>query len=99
MEKCTFCIHKIKNVKILAKADKRELKDGDVVTACQASCPSQAIQFGDVNDPESKVSKSLKEERSYSLLEDLNTVPAIKYKTKIRNTEHLVADANAKGGH
>jgi len=60
MEKCSFCVQRIQAGKLTAKKEKRELKDGDVVTACQASCSTGAIVFGDMNDPESKISKLLK---------------------------------------
>lgn len=99
MEKCTFCTHKIKQAKNTAKNENRALKDGDVVAACQASCPTGAIVFGDVNDPESRVSKSLKDANNYSLLEELNAQPAVKYKSKIRNTAHLKRDAGGHHGH
>jgi molybdopterin-containing oxidoreductase family iron-sulfur binding subunit len=89
MEKCSFCVHKIKAAKNKAKLEDRAVKDGDVVTACQSSCPTGAIVFGDLNDPNSRVSQTLKEERYYSLLEELNTRPAVRYASKIRNTEKL----------
>ena len=86
MEKCSFCVQKIKEGKARAKKEKRELKDGDVKTACQSSCPAEAITFGDLNDSNSKVSRLFNEKNSYALLDDmLNTKPAVRYKTKIRN--------------
>lgn len=89
MEKCTFCIHRIKDEKRQAKVDGRELKDGDVKTACQQSCPAQAIVFGDLNDKQSQVWKEFKGDRSYSLLEELNTKPAVRYQSRIRNSDSL----------
>ena len=99
MEKCTFCTHKIQAAKSLAKNEGRELKDGDVTTACEASCPTGAIVFGDMNDPESRVSKERAEQRSYALLEEWNAAPAVKYQSKIRNTAELKRDKGHGGGH
>lgn len=96
MEKCSFCTHRIQQAKTKAKLEDRSMKDGDVVTACQASCPTQAIVFGDLNDPKSRVSLSLTDQRHYSLLEDLNTRPAVQYASKIRNVDKLKGD---RGGH
>lgn len=98
MEKCTFCTHKIHQAKSKAKLEDRKVRDGEIVTACQSSCPTQAIVFGDLNDPNSKVSQSLKDQRHYSLLEELNTRPAIQYATKIRNTVSLKGDKHGHGG-
>lgn len=100
MEKCTFCFHKIRGVKEIAKQEGRKLKDGDVKTACQEACPADAIIFGDMNDSESKISKSLNNERTYSLIEEVNAQPNLKYLTKIRNTKKLKNDhAGHGGGH
>ena len=88
MEKCTFCIQRVKSSKAKAKKEDRELKDGEVQTACQQSCPAQAITFGDLNNSKSEVSKEFNKKNSYALLDPLlNTKPAVKYKTKIRNTK------------
>ncbi len=86
MEKCTMCVHRIQAGKLEAKLEKRKLKDGDVKVACQQTCPTNAIIFGDGNDPESEVSKSLKSERTYYVLEEINTKPGVGYQTKVRNT-------------
>ena len=99
MEKCTFCTHKIHAEKSNAKNEGREIKDGDISTACEASCPTGAITFGDMNDPESRVSKAMADERSYSLLEEWNARPSVRYQTKIRNTAELKTDGHGKGGH
>lgn len=101
MEKCTFCTHRIQQAKTKAKLADRQMQDGDVVTACQSSCPTQAIIFGDLNDPKSRVSQSLTDQRHYSLLEDLNTRPAIQYASKIRNSDQLKGNekSHEKGGH
>ena len=88
MEKCSFCVQKIQEGKAKAKKQNRELKDGDVKTACQLACPAEAITFGDLNDSESKVRQLFHAKNSYALLDDmLNTKPAVKYRTKIRNTK------------
>ncbi len=85
MEKCSMCIQRIQDGKLSAKRDRKPLKDGAIQTACQQSCPSDAIIFGDKNDPNSKISKYLAEERKYVVLEDLNVQPRVNYLTKIRN--------------
>lgn len=99
MEKCTFCVQRIKEAKNKAKLEDRKLKDGDVKTACQTACPTQAILFGDLNDPESQVAKIFKEEpRSYALLEEWHAAPSVRYLSKIRNNDKE-APAAQKGGH
>ena len=88
MEKCTYCVQRIQNAKIQAEIDGREdrrVKDGEIVTACQAVCPTEAIIFGDTNDPNSRVSKVKRNERNYSLLEDLNTRPRTTYLSQLKN--------------
>ncbi len=89
MEKCTFCIHRIRDKKSNAKLLDQALKDGDVKTACQQSCPTQAITFGDVNNANSAVAKAYQQPQSYILLEELNTKPAVRYQVKVRNTAEL----------
>ncbi len=87
MEKCTFCVQRINEAKHHAKNEGRDmLGDGEVLTACQQACPADAIVFGNMNDPESKVSKSMQSERGYHVLQALNIIPSITYKAKIRNT-------------
>lgn len=82
MEKCTFCAHKIKRAKLDADADGRELADGDVQPACVQSCPAEAMVFGDMTDPDSKVAKQLGSGRSGQLLESLGTKPRVFYLEK-----------------
>jgi molybdopterin-containing oxidoreductase family iron-sulfur binding subunit len=79
MEKCTFCVQRIKTAEIAADADKRELKDGELKPACAQSCPATAIAFGDLNDPESKVSRLFQSGRGEKLLEEVGTQPKIVY--------------------
>ena len=85
MEKCTYCIQRISAARIFAKETGTKIKDGDVVTACQAACPAQAIHFGDLNDRESKVAKIKKSERNYAMLGELNVRPRTTYLAKVRN--------------
>lgn len=87
MEKCTFCVQRIKEAKNIAKDENRSLKDGDVKTACQSVCPTNAIVFGDLNDPKAKVSEWFASQRNYTLLEEFNAAPRVRYLAKIRNTD------------
>lgn len=96
MEKCSFCVQRIHEGKGLAKDKGVALKDGDIKTACQTACPTNAIVFGDMNDSESQVSKLFKSQRTYALLGELNTVPSVRYMSKIRNSESL---AGGEGHH
>ncbi|TDO21553.1 TAT-variant-translocated molybdopterin oxidoreductase [Pedobacter duraquae] len=90
MEKCSMCIQRIQAGKLQAKIEKRPLKDGDIKMACQEACSANAIIFGDGNDPNSEVSKALRSERIYYVLEEINVQPGIGYMTKIRNTDTTV---------
>jgi molybdopterin-containing oxidoreductase family iron-sulfur binding subunit len=82
MEKCTFCIQRIKRGKTEANDEKRPLADGDIQPACVQSCPAEAMVFGDLNDPESKVSRLAAAGRSTRLLEELGTKPKVFYLQK-----------------
>ena len=93
MEKCTMCVHRINKGKIDAKEEGRTLRDGEVVTACQASCPSNAITFGNLKDPESEVSRKAKSARGYHALGELGVRPAITYLEDVTH-RHMAA-----GGH
>ncbi|MHC4958024.1 MAG: TAT-variant-translocated molybdopterin oxidoreductase [Planctomycetota bacterium] len=87
MEKCTFCIQRIAEGKADAKREGRPVKDGDVQPACMQSCPASAIVFGDLNDPESAVSKAWSGRRNYRVLEELNVKPCVGYLTLVRNRD------------
>ncbi len=87
VEKCSFCVQRIQEKKLQAKVEERSLVDGEIKTACQQACPADALVFGDLNDPESKVSGMFRDERNYHLLEELHTLPSVGYLTKVRNTK------------
>ena len=79
MEKCTFCVQRIKAGEIAAEAEKRELTDGEIQPACVQSCPTRAMVFGDLNDPESEVSRMARSGRATKLLEEVGTRPKVNY--------------------
>ena len=99
MEKCSFCIQRIQAGKLQAKLESRKLKDGDIKTACQQSCPSNAIVFGDMNDANSEISKLFNNDRSYVLLEEYNVQPSVAYMTQIRNVDEDLAGTSSHATH
>lgn len=95
MEKCTFCVQRINSARIESKRTGAPLKDGDIVTACQQACPTQAIVFGDLSDPASRVTKLRSDPRSYGLLADLNTRPRTTYLAKVTNPSNTLSERGA----
>jgi Fe-S-cluster-containing dehydrogenase component len=86
MEKCTYCTQRIQEAKVTASKEGRKVRDGEVVTACQAACPTEAIVFGDLNDPEARVTKIRQSsKRGYPLLGELNTRPRTWHLGELRN--------------
>jgi Fe-S-cluster-containing dehydrogenase component len=90
MEKCTYCLQRIRRGTIDAEREQRPLADGEIVTACQQSCPTEAIIFGDINDPDSAVSRRKATVLNYVLLEELNTWPRTSYLALVHNRNPLI---------
>lgn len=95
MEKCTYCVQRISAARIEAKKENRAIQDGEVLTACQQACPTQAIIFGNINDKESQVAKSKATPLNYGLLTELNTQPRTTYLAEVKNPN---ADLGGKVG-
>jgi molybdopterin-containing oxidoreductase family iron-sulfur binding subunit len=95
VEKCSLCVQRIQEKKLQAKIENRDLVDGEIQVACQQSCPTDAIQFGNLLDEKSKVAQLVKEQRMYHLLEELHTLPSASYLTKVKNKD----ESTHKEGH
>jgi len=92
MEKCTYCVQRINAAKIRSEEENRSIRDGEIVTACQSACPADAIVFGNINDPSSRVAKLKATSRDYGLLEELNTRPRTTYLARVRNPNPEIRD-------
>lgn len=97
MEKCTYCTQRIATARIDASVEDRKIRDGEVVTACQAACPTQAIVFGDLNDPTSQVTAVKASPLNYWMLEELQTFPRTTYLAKVKNPNPALA--SVEGSH
>jgi len=96
MEKCTYCIQRITKGRIAADKEDRQVRDGEIVTACQQACPAEAIIFGNKNDPASRVARLKADPRNYGLLAELNVRPRTTYLAAVRNPN---PDLENGGGH
>jgi molybdopterin-containing oxidoreductase family iron-sulfur binding subunit len=85
MEKCTYCVQRIREVEIRARRDRRPIRDLEIVTACQQTCPTGAIVFGDIADPTTRVAATWRNERLYQVLHELGTLPRTRYLARIVN--------------
>ena len=97
MEKCTYCIQRINRAKMDAKKEGTEVADGEFMTACQQACPTNAIEFGNINNPASNVAKAKNKGRNYNLLEELNVRPRTSYLAKLRNPNPELESLSGSG--
>jgi molybdopterin-containing oxidoreductase family iron-sulfur binding subunit len=95
MEKCTYCVQRINHARVVAKLEDRQIRDGDVLTACQSACPTEAIVFGNINDPDSRVSRLKANPLNYGLLAELNSRPRTSYLAIVRNPNPELEPATA----
>jgi molybdopterin-containing oxidoreductase family iron-sulfur binding subunit len=98
MEKCTYCIQRISKTKIAKRIVGEDVKDGDIITACQQTCPTQAIIFGNLHDPSAEVVALQKNPRAYEVLGELDTRPRTRYLAKLRNPPETASEAGKSGG-
>ncbi len=94
MEKCTYCVQRINEARIEAGIENRRIRDGEIQTACQQVCPTRAIAFGDINDPDSEISRLKGQPTNYALLEELGTRPRTSYLAKVTNPNPELAPAD-----
>jgi molybdopterin-containing oxidoreductase family iron-sulfur binding subunit len=87
MEKCTFCVQRIRFAENRAREEGRAVADGEIVPACAQTCPAQAIVFGDANDPRSRVARAARGPRAFRALEEVGTQPAITYLARVREED------------
>ena len=102
IEKCSMCVQRIQEGKLTAKKERRRPIDGEIITACAQSCPTNAIVFGDMNDSESALSVLLAEEkegRAFTMLEEINVKPVVSYLVKIRNKDVKAEATDAAHEH
>ncbi|MBP2302440.1 TAT-variant-translocated molybdopterin oxidoreductase [Azospirillum picis] len=99
MEKCTYCIQRIREARIAADRENRPIRDGEVKTACQQACPAEAIVFGDANDPDSAVSRRQASPLDYGVLTELNTRPRTSYQARLRNPNPEIAEGRDDASH
>jgi molybdopterin-containing oxidoreductase family iron-sulfur binding subunit len=99
MEKCSYCVQRINRARQDAKVQERTIRDGEIKTACQAACPTDAIVFGNINDPQSRVSQLKAEAHDYGVLADLNTRPRTTYLARIQNTNPELGPARLHERH
>ena len=99
MEKCSYCLQRVQNGKIGARNEGRKVEDGEIQSACQVACPSQAIVFGDIKDPTTRVSRLQKDPRNYAMLEELNVKPRTLYLARVRNVHPRLKTADQTAGH
>ncbi|HEX3244770.1 MAG TPA: 4Fe-4S dicluster domain-containing protein, partial [Chloroflexota bacterium] len=93
MEKCTYCVQRIRGAEIQARKEGRPIRDGEILTACQAACPADAIIFGDINDPNSQIAQLKAQPHNYGLLDELNTRPRTTYLGMVRNPNPALRSA------
>jgi molybdopterin-containing oxidoreductase family iron-sulfur binding subunit len=99
MEKCTYCVQRINAARIQAKREERQIRDGEILTACQSVCPTEAIVFGNINDPESRVARLKASPLNYATLGELNTRPRTTYLAVVKNPNPALPSHPGVGGH
>jgi molybdopterin-containing oxidoreductase family iron-sulfur binding subunit len=99
MEKCTYCVQRINAARIQSKCEERDIRDGEVLTACQSVCPTEAIVFGNINDPNSRVARLKASPLNYSALAELNVRPRTTYLAAVRNPNPELPSMPGVGGH